>query len=314
MQIDILALAGSSLGGLAATGDVLDAANRLGADPRFTWRIVSTASGVDLRQGVRVAAERLSHAHPAPIIVVLGLGAGGPEEIEARIARSDAAAAARWLRRAHDGGAVVATSCTGAFLLAEAGLLDGRDCTTSWWLQGLLARRAPEARVQADAMVVTADRVWTAGPAYAHLDLMLELVTAFASSDLAQAAARRLTADRRTHQAAYIDPASMGVSPLVASVETLVGARLSTRVSLNELAELTGCSPRTLARRIQSETGLPPMRFVQKVRLDAALRLIREGELPLAQVAERVGLADAATLHRLVVRHTNRAPGSFRAA
>ena len=110
---------------------------------------------------------------------------------------------------------------------------------------------------------------------------------------------------------AYIEPAQMGVSPILARLEAAVCARLSHKVTLDELAAAAGCSPRTLTRRLQAETGLSPMRFVQKVKLDAALRLIRGGDLPLGRIAEQVGLADAATLHRLVVRHTSpRKPGS----
>ena len=314
MHFDILALDGSSLGGLAATGDVLDAANRLGADPAFSWRVVSGSATASLRLGVTVAAEPLETARPADWVVVLGLGSAGPEEMEARLGQPDIAPAIRWLRRAHASGARVASACTGAFLLAEAGLLDGRNCTTSWWLQGLLAHRAPLARIQADAMVVGDGPVWTAGPSSAHLDLMLTLLAETASPDLAQAVGRRLLADRRVSQGAYIDPAHMGVSPVLARLEAAVCSRLSRRLTLDELAAAAGCSPRTLTRRIQAETGLSPMRFVQKVKLGAALRLIRAGDLPLARVAEQVGLADAAALHRLVVRHTRRAPGAFRAA
>jgi transcriptional regulator GlxA family with amidase domain len=314
MHFDILALRGSSLGGLAATGDALEAANRLGAEPAFSWRVVSGSRTASLRQGVTVAAEPFATARPARWIVVLGIGSAGPEEVEARLGQPDVAAAARWLRHAAANGSRIASACTGAFLLSEAGVLDGRRCTTSWWLQGLLARRTPAARVDADAMVAADDPVWTAGPAYAHLDLMLALLAEAASPEIAQSVGRRLSADRRLSQGAYIEPGGMGVSDLVSGLEAAVSARLSQRIRVEDLAAATGVSPRTLGRRVQAETGLSPMRFVQKVRLEAALRLIRAGRLPLTRVAERVGLADAATLHRLVVRHTRRAPGSFRTA
>ena len=313
MDFDILALDGCSLGGLAASGDVLDGANRLGAAPALSWRVVSPRSTVPLRAGVTAAAQPIASARPADWVIVLGIGSAAPEELEDRVLQPDIAPAAAWLRAAHARGSRIATACTGAFLLAEAGLLDGRRCTTSWWLQGLLARRAPRARIQSDAMVVADSPIWTAGPAYAHLDLMLTVLGEAAGPDLARAVGQRLSADRRVSQGGYIDPAGMAAAPIVASLEAAVSARLDQRLTLDGLAAATGCSPRTLARRIQSETGLSPMRFVQKVRLDAALRLIRAGDLALAKVAERVGLADAATLHRLVVRHTGRSPGAFRA-
>lgn len=312
MLFDILALDGSSPGGLSATADVLETANRLGADPAFSWRLVGATSEVRLRFGLTVEAEPIGAARPGNWIVVLGLGSAGPEEAEARLAQPDVAAAARWIRQAHAAGARVATSCTGAFVLAEAGVLARRRCTTSWWLQGLLARRAPAATIEADAMVVEDDPIWTAGPSYAHLDLMLTLVARATSPDLSQAVGRRLSADLRLSQGAFIDAARMGAAPILEQLEAVVGARLSERISLQELAEAAGCSARTLTRRIHAETGLSPMRFVQKLKLNAALRLIRAGDLPLARIAEQVGLADATALHRLVVRHTSRAPGSFR--
>jgi len=314
MQFDILALDQASVGALAVTADVLDTANRLGAEPAFAWRVVSNGDAVRLRHGVAAAATPLDQARPSGWAVILGIGAAGPEEIEARLQRPDVAAAARWLRQARAAGANLATACTGVFLLSEAGLLDGRACTTSWWLQGLLARRSPKAGVQSDAMVVADAPVWTAGPSYAHLDLMLTVLAEAASPALAQSVGRRLSAERRTSQGPFIDPAGMGASPTMTSLETAVSARLSEKLTLADLAAAAALSPRTLARRIQAETGLSPMRFVQKVRLDAALRLIRAGDLPLARVAEAVGLADAATLHRLVARHTGHAPGWFRAA
>jgi len=312
MRVDILALDQASLGGLAATTDVLDAANQLGASPAFSWRLLSTGSSVRLRAGIVAPTEALATARPADWVVVLGLGSATPEAIEARLSRPDIAAAARWLKQAGAGGARTAASCTGAFLLAEAGLLDGRDCTTSWWLQGLLARRTPKAKVSTDAMVVSSDPVWTAGPSYAHLDLMLTILAHCTSADLAASVGRRLSAEQRASQGGYIEPLGMAADPAVASLEAAVSARLSERMGLADLAATIGTTPRTLARRIQSATGLSPMRFVQKIRLDAALRLIRSGDMPLSRVAETVGLADAATLHRLVVRHTQRAPGAFR--
>ncbi len=313
MRVDIVALEQSSLGALAATADVLHAANLLNPQSAFAWRIVSSKSTVALRHGVGMAATPFARAHPADWIVVLGIGASGPEEIETRLGGLDVPPALRWLRQARAAGARIASACTGVFLLADAGLLDGRDCTTGWWLQGLLARRTPLARVKSDAMVVANDPIWTAGPAYAHLDLMLAVLSEVASPDLAQSVGRRLSADRRESQGPYIDPAVMAVAPAVAELEALVSARLTEKLDLAAVAAAMGLSPRTLARRIRAETGLSPMRFVQKVRLDAALRLIRGSEIPLARVADAVGLADAAALHRLVVRHTLRPPGSFRA-
>jgi transcriptional regulator GlxA family with amidase domain len=98
----------------------------------------------------------------------------------------------------------------------------------------------------------------------------------------------------------------------VAALEAFVAKNLKGTITLDEVASTLSLSARTLSRRVRAATGLSPRRFIQKIRLSSALHLIEQTRLPLDQVAERVGLADAAVLHRLVVRHTGQSPGRFR--
>ncbi len=315
-SIDLIVLRGASPAGVGISIEVLDTVNRLAGQRVVTWRILSPAGAqTSARGGLLIPAQPMVRAQPRDIVVVAGLGPAGEAGLVDRLAESDAVQAARWIARAWGRGATVAASCTGVFLLGRAGLLDGRRCTAGWSLVPALQAACPAARVGTDAIVAEQDRIWTAGAGLAHVDLMLALVGRFVGPEIADSTARHLAADRRASQACYVIPDDLAAAdPLACRIAATVRDRPGEAVTLAELAVATGVPARTLARRIQAATGLSPMRFVQKIRLDTALHLLQSTRLPLEAVAERLGFADAATLYRLVRRHTGRSPGSFRAA
>ncbi len=314
--IDLIVLKGASPAGVGISIEVLDAVNRIAGQRLVTWRILSPAGAqTSARGGLLIPAQPMVRAQPRDIAIVAGLSAGDEAELAARLTEPDAVQAARWIFRAWAHGTTVAASCSGVFLLGKAGLLDGRRCTGSWWLMPTLQAAFPQAQPGADAMVAEHDRVWTAGAGLAHVDLMLALVGRFVGPEIADSTARHLAADRRASQACYVIPTDLAArEPLACRVEATVRERPGQAITLADLAAATGVPARTLARRIQAATGLSPMRFVQKIRLDTALHLLQSTRLPLEAVAERLGFADAATLYRLVRRHTGRSPGSFRTA
>jgi len=160
---DILALRHAGPAALGVTLDALDTVNRIASHvdaARLDWRVLTVGGpSVALRHGLTLPAHAIVGTRPRDVVVVLGIGAAGPEEIERRLAEPDARAAAAWLRGASRRGATLAAACTGVFLLGDAGALDNRRCTTTWWLSGLLARRCPAARVDADAIVLEDDGV-----------------------------------------------------------------------------------------------------------------------------------------------------------
>ncbi|MBV8031487.1 MAG: helix-turn-helix domain-containing protein [Betaproteobacteria bacterium] len=315
--IDLLVLDGAGPGALGLTLDSLDAANRIaphvGAE-RLDWRVLSVGRSAQIRHGMAIPARPISEARARDVVVALGIGAAGPEEIERRLAQPDAREAAFWLRSAHRRGATLAAACTAVFLLGEAGALDGRRCTTTWWLSGLLAQRQPAARVDADALVLEDSGVWTAGAMTSQLDLMMALIERFGGAALAKETARRVLAPARASQAPYISARAIAPGDeQLAAFEAYVARHFKRGIVLEDAARALNVSSRTLQRRIRASTGLSPRRFVQKIRLGSALHLIEGTRLPLDSIAERVGLADAAVLHRLVVRHTGQSPGQFRA-
>ena len=315
VKIDILVLEGSSPAALGVTLDVIDTVNRLAGEAIFEWRaVIANGSVARLRGGVSVPAQPLRMARSRDLVIVLGIGAGTDDAVEDRIIAPDALLAAKWLRSAWRRGTTVAASCTGVFLLGQAGLLDGRPCTTTWWLTPKLKALFPESLADADSMLTEDSRVWTAGAAFAHIDLMFGLVARFVGPALAEDAARHIVVDQRASQARYLIPAFLAAQdPIARKVEAYVRRRLATPFTLQDLAQQTGTTTRTLNRRLALATGLSPMRFAQKIRVDAALHLLQTTRLPLESVAERVGFEDSSALYRLIRRHTGKAPSLFRA-
>jgi transcriptional regulator GlxA family with amidase domain len=315
MKIDLIALDDCGPASLGITLDVLATVNRLAEREVFEWRVLcAQGSSSRARYGVQAAAQPLARARPRDLVIVLGTGVATADGLRERMAKDDVLQAAKWIGSAWSGGAVVAASCTGVFVLGAAGLLDNRRCTTTWWLVPTLAALHPTCNAEPDAMVTEDRRVWTAGASFSHIDLMLSLTTRFAGPQLAQRAARYLVVDQRASQARYVIPAFLAAQdPLATRVEGYVRRRLTRPIDLESMASSMGTSGRTLNRRIRRATSLTPMRLVQKIRVDAALHLLDTTRLTLPEIAERVGFADPSTLYRLLVRHTGKSPTELRA-
>jgi transcriptional regulator GlxA family with amidase domain len=315
MKLDIIALDDCGPAALGITLDVLETVNRLAQRSVFEWRVLcARGSASRARYGVRAAASPLARARPRDLVIVLGAGMATPEGLGERLANDDVAQAAQWIGNAWNGGSVIAASCTGVFLLGAAGLLDGRRCTTTWWLVPTLAALHPTCNAEPDAMITEDRRVWTAGASFAHIDLMLSLIARFGGPQLAQQTARYLVVDQRASQARYVIPAFLAAQDSLATkVEGYVRRRLARPIDLAAMASSMGTSGRTLNRRIRRATSLSPMRLVQKIRVDAALHLLDTTRLTLPEIAERVGFADPSTLYRLLVRHTGKSPTELRA-
>ena len=313
LGVDVLVLDGASASAVGTTIDVVSGANRILGEVAFDLRFVSPDNHVSLRGGLAANTQPIARARPRDIVITPGLGVAEPREIADRLDADDVAVAGQWLARARARGADLAASCTAVFVLAAAGLLDGRRCVTTWWLGSDLARVAPTAHVVIDEMVVRDGPIWTAGSAFAHIDLMLAVMRHLGGAALTDELANRLVADQRTSQAGFLIPSHLAArDETVAALESFVRSRLDQTHTLDSLARRCGLSPRTLARRTEKAAGLSPLQLVQRVRLERSLHLLRTTRMPLEQIAAAVGLADAATLHRLVKRHTGRSPGAVR--
>lgn len=293
--------------GLAAVLDAFQTANELNEmaglyATRFDVRLTGVRRSVRTAQGFRVPV-RDPGRHAPDCVIVPAIGYKLPEPLEAALARPDVADAAALLRLWSRRGATMTAACIGTFVLAESGLLDGLQATTTWWLAPLFRKRYPEVDVDESKMIVKSGSVVTAGAALSHMDLALWLIRGV-SPQLASLTAKYLIVDSRPSQSAYaLSDHLIHADPLVQRFERWARTRLADGFSLDDAAKAVGASKRTLARRMHEVVGRSPLSYVQSLRVERAVHLLRTGDASVDEVAAQVGYADGATL-RVLLRKT----------
>lgn len=305
-KVTVVEIQGCMASSAAITHDVMATANQIsGAAKRALPFSVTT-----LRCGPRRSSDRLRGAE---LVIVPGLGTASAEALDAKLESTVCRRVRDMLVDAFDGGAMLAAPCASTFLLAEAGLLDGRRATTTWWLAPLFRQRYPKVELVADRMVVADWPIATGGAAMAQLDLMLAVVSRFAGPNLARACANYLLLDERRSQAPFMAITYLASQdPKIAKAEKWVRANIARDFAMDELAAAVALAPRTFARRIAGICGVSPIHFVQRIRLETARYLLETTRLSVEEVARRVGYAEPSTLRRLIRRDTKHSPGHFR--
>jgi transcriptional regulator GlxA family with amidase domain len=210
----------------------------------------------------------------------------------------------------------VASVCLGAFLLAEAGLLDGRRATTHWREAARLAREYPGVTVDSDPIFIQDGPVWTSAGVAAGMDLALAMVEADLGAPTALKVARELVLFLRRpgNQSQFsvplwsTPPASDAMREVIDAIHADPGARHG----IDDLASVAGLSPRHLQRRFTQETGVPPTVYVERVRVEAAQQALSERDDTLETIARRYGFGTAETLRRTFHRLVGIAPSEYR--
>jgi transcriptional regulator GlxA family with amidase domain len=309
MRVDVLALDGVFDLGLSAVLDAFQTANELidasgMTVPRFELRMVGVRRAVKTSHGLAVPV-RPAGSRPPDCVVVPAIGFKMPGPLEAALARSDVRDAGAALRRWSRSGATMAAACIGTFVMAESGLLDDRDATTTWWLAPLFRKRYPAVRLQESSMIVRSGRFVTAGAALSHMDLALGLVRDV-SPKLASLTARYLIVDSRPSQSVYaLSDHLAHADPVVQRFEAWARKRLTRGFSLDDAARAVGASKRTLARRMHAVLGKTPLSYFQSLRVERAVHLLKTGSASVDEVAARVGYSDGTTLRALLRRRLN---------
>jgi len=260
--------------------------------------------------GVSLAVERSVHGLRGPIDTLLVAGGRGVQAAlgERRLLERLTALAGRARR--------VASVCTGAFLLAEAGLLDGRRVTTHWAACAELARRYPRLRVEPDPIFVRDGRIYTSAGVTAGMDLALALVEEDHGRDVALMVARRLVLflkrpggqSQFSVQLALQQAARDPLTELQAWIIEHPHADLS----VSALSKRAGMSPRNFARVFLRETGVTPARFVERARVEAARRHLEETPDGVDAIARDCGFGSPETLRRSFLRQLRVAPSEYR--
>ncbi|MGY1497681.1 GlxA family transcriptional regulator [Streptomyces sp. QTS52] len=219
------------------------------------------------------------------------------------------------LRRAVERGARVLSVCSGVFVLAAAGLLDGRRCAVHWRHADELARRYPRVRVEPDVLYVDAGPVITSAGTAAGIDACLHLVRQEHGPEVANAIARRMVVPphRDGGQAQYIErPLPRSRCDTVGEVLVWMERNLDEEVTVEQLAERAHMSPRTFARRFQQETGTTPYRWILRQRVLLAQQLLEATDETMDAIAWRTGFGNAAALRHQFVRSLGTTPQAYR--
>jgi transcriptional regulator GlxA family with amidase domain len=219
------------------------------------------------------------------------------------------------LRRAADRGAWVLSVCSGVFVLGEAGLLDGRRCTTHWRHAAELARRYPGAKVDPDVLYVDEQPVITSAGTAAGIDACLHLVRKEQGSRVANGIARRMVVPphRDGGQAQYIDrPLAQSPAGSLGDMLDWMTLNLGRPLTVGELAAHAHMSARTFARRFTQETGTTPLRWLTSQRILLAQQLLEDTDETVDAIAEQVGFGNAATLRHHFRAWRDTTPDSYR--
>jgi transcriptional regulator GlxA family with amidase domain len=283
------------------------------------WRpydivLVSRTGGpVRTTSGLVVETQPLSAVTRQPIDTIIAVGGRGVH------AAAQDARLVPWLTRAAARARRVCSVCTGAFLLAETGLLAGRRATTHWEFCARLKERHPAIRVEADPIYIRDGRIWTSAGITAGIDLALALVEEDLGRAVALQAARHLVVflKRPGGQAQFSEPlkaqaATTGPDGQFAALHAWMADNLAGDLSVDRLAAQAGMSPRHFARLYAARHGATPAKAVEALRVEAARRALEETPVPIKRVAATCGFGDEERMRRSFLRRLGSSPLDYR--
>jgi transcriptional regulator GlxA family with amidase domain len=286
---------------------VFEMANMTSGKPFYGLQILSENGGpVRTSFGITIGTE----AFGEPDFDTLLIGAG--TEIEK--------ATPKLLEFIERGVAVsrrVAAPCTGAFILAEAGILDGRRATTHWAYARELQARFPKVKVEEDRIFITDGPVWTSAGMTAGIDLALAMVENDLGIEIARAVAKKVVVYHRRAGGQSQFSTLLELEPKSDRIQSALSyARRNLQLSLSveQLAEVANLSPRQFSRAFHAETGQSPAKAVENLRVEAARLLMEEGRLPIDIVARETGFADRERMRRAFLRAFGQPPQAIRRA
>jgi transcriptional regulator GlxA family with amidase domain len=312
--IDVLAYPAVQLLDVTGPVQVFASANDLvagagGARP-YMLRIVAQDSGaVASSSGVALAAGPLTKRGEA-LDTLLVAGGEGAE------AAADNPVLVEWVRKRAARARRVASVCTGAFVLAAAGVLDGRRAATHWKYCAKLAQRFPAVHVEPDPIFVRDGPVWSSAGVTAGIDLALALVEEDLGRSMALAVARYLVVflKRPGGQAQFSAALALQVADdKFGELHDWINKHLASDLSLSVLADQAGMSERSFSRHYAEATGQTPARAIERLRVEAAQRLLSESRLPVKRIVQRCGFGSEETLRRSFHRLIAVTPQDYRA-
>lgn len=318
MRIYVTGIAGAAA---LNTVSVLDALTK----SNTAWRLLHDSSAVDLFDPVLVGLDEDSVEFASGVWVRPGAVAGRddrPAVVVVPGLDDDVGQSLErnrqwvpWIRRWAGEGVVIASSCTGAFLLAEAGLLEGRKATTHWVAETPFRARYPGVELVIDRTVVDEGDVITSGGATTAFNLVLYLLERFGSADRARTATQMMLLDRgRDTQLPF---AMVGLhrshdDRLVHDAQSAIQQDLVSPLTVAAMAAYLGVSTRTLGRRFDAAIGMNPRGYLEEVRIESAKRLLEQTSNPVGRICAEVGFLDETAFRRAFRRRVGVTPTAYR--
>jgi transcriptional regulator GlxA family with amidase domain len=315
VRVGVLAYEGCLAAEIFVFTDLLLIANRVAdgapADPFEVSVISASGTSVVTAGGFSIGAQDWHHDFDH--LVVPGFDLVPSEDLTTRLSLWDREI--EFIRACEARGVRVSSVCVGAYLLGEAGLLDGRRCTTSWLYGADLASRYPGATVRTDSLIVQDDGVTTTAAFTAALDLATALVREHLGDKIARTTARiTLAPENRTSQSPYIVDSMLPVNhtQFADDVGSWLVERIAEPYDLDLLSDAFHLSTRTMLRKFKDEAGESPRSYLRRARIRKAKRLLESTDWPLVKILGHIGYQDAGTFRRLFTNRVGMSPADYR--
>jgi transcriptional regulator GlxA family with amidase domain len=291
--------------GLAAQA-VFEFSNREAGKSVYEVRVLSETGGlVRSSVGVELQTERFSRRAFDTLIVIGNEDAPG----------TTTPGLLNFIRRGPRQSRRVTAICTGAFILAEAGLLRGRRATTHWFYARELQRRFPDIKVEEDRIFIIDGPIWTSAGATAGLDLALAMVEKDLGHEVARSVAKKLVMQHRRAGGQSQHSELLALSPKSDRIQNALSyaeRNLGSALTVDKLAAVASLSPRQFSRAFQAETGQTPAKAVERLRLEAARLMIEQSHHPVEVVARETGFVDRRRMREAFLRTFGQPPQIIR--
>lgn len=319
MKIGILALPGSMKSAVAGLCDMFWLANEViaqqpdGEGISAFEAVIITAEGkpVPDAQGRLIDADgSFTTGRTFDLVIVSGMKL---DEQKRPVSPAAVHEAGEWLRGQHSQGAMLAGACAGGLVLAEAGVLNGRTCTTTWWLYHTFRQRYPLSKPVWGKALVQDARIITSGGPLSWVDLALHIIRLHAGQKLARLTADMAVADSQPLSQQVYAPAGFlnSVHPMIMKAEHIVRYE-NPAITVEQLARALNMTTRTLHRKMAEEMNESPKNFLTRMRIEKAMRLLEQPGNVIGQIAEACGYADDTAFRRAFTGVTGMSPGQYR--
>ncbi|WP_422927222.1 GlxA family transcriptional regulator [Singulisphaera sp. PoT] len=307
-DVAFLVFPGFQIQDLSGPLAAFEVAGGVAGDEPYRHHVVSRDGGSIVSScGLEVSTRPIQPGTYDTLVVVGGADLTGPSELNAMLYRT--------VREGVDGVRRVASVCTGAFILAGAGLLEGRHATTHWRYAALLQRQFPSVKVDGDRIFTRDGDVWTSAGITAGIDLALAMIEEDLGTEVSRSTAQILVVYHRRPGGQSQFSAMLDMEPesdRIRDVLTYIREHLTESLSIEDLAEVARLSSRQFGRVFLAQTGETPAKAVERLRAEAARPRVERGAEPIEAIARDVGFADPERMRRAFLRVFGHPPQSIR--